>query len=65
MPIDLTKCPACGSALVVHQDQTDELTEWWGYECDAEVVKIDGKLEDNNHCREALETALRRMQQAA
>ena len=61
--IDLSHCPACGGPLIEHHEATEKFNEWWDYDCGAQIVNVNGTLEDNDHCRDALEVALRRLQE--
>lgn len=62
--ISLPFCPACNGSMSEHHVADQEQNEWWSFECGAQVVLIDGQLSDNGHCRDALEVALGRINQA-
>lgn len=61
----LTNCPACGAALSEHSRETAESYEFWTFACGGQVVmEENGRLEENDPCRDALRIAVEKLNAA-
>lgn len=61
----LERCPACGAPCEAYHPASEDDYEWWGFACEAEVIREDnGKLYAEHDCRAALSNALSRLNDA-